>query len=71
MQDTLDIKFDKDTKERIIKIIKNSLSGISLNNSEAIMLFHWVRHKDDPVYRFVPKKYRTIGGPNKWATKKI
>ena len=47
-----------DFKERLIKIIEKSLHGIIDSDGDAAILFHWVRHKDDPVYSFVPEEYR-------------
>lgn len=71
MTETLDITFDKDYKKRLLRIIKDSLNGIKLTNGDIFILFHWVRHQDDPAYNFVPKKFRTVGGSTKWAIKKI
>lgn len=51
-------EFDDGFKERLLKIIKNSLNGRIDNNADAAMLFHWLRHQDDPAYSFVPDKYR-------------
>ena len=62
---------NKEFKQNLIRIIKASLNNESLTESDITILFHWVRHQNDPMYRFVPKKYRTVGGPNKWDTKKI
>lgn len=50
----------KETKEKILDVVvrasKHGCSGFS--QSEVIILFHWVRHRNDPIYSFIPKKYR-------------
>lgn len=51
-------EFDDDFKERLLKIIEKSMQGSIDNNCDAAILFHWVRHQDDPAYAFVPEKYR-------------
>ena len=60
-------------RQRLLRVIKDSLNGNTMNltNSDVIILFHWVRNQNDPMYSFVPKKYRTAGGPNEWDIKKI
>ena len=57
----LEIEFSGHLKHRILNIIKRSWNGEThlLEESDTIMLFHWVRHMDEPMYDFVPKKYRT------------
>lgn len=47
-------------QKRILKIIKtaNGKNPSSLSKSDVIILFHWVRHRNDPLFDFVPKKYR-------------
>ena len=54
-------EFDEGFKKRLIKIIEGSMHGTSLSNAEAAILFHWVRHQDEPRYDFVPKEYRRQG----------
>ena len=56
----LEIELDRALKKRILKIIKMSAAGKGhlLEDSDQIILFHWVRNMNDPVYDFVPKKYR-------------
>jgi hypothetical protein len=71
MTETLELRFNKDFKSDLIRIIKASLNGEHLSKADVIKLFHWVRHQDDPAYGFVPKKYRISGGPNLWDIKKI
>ena len=51
-------EFDVVFKERLIRVIENSLNGKIDNNADAAILFHWLRHQDDPAYEFVPEKYR-------------
>ena len=54
-------EFDRTLKERVLNIVKRSWNGEThlLDESDTIILFHWVRHMNDPMYEFVPKKYRT------------
>lgn len=58
MIERLNLQLTQEFKDNLIRIIKASLKGESLNIHEVTILFHWARHKDDPVYSFVPKKYR-------------
>lgn len=55
-----DTIFDTELRKRILTIIKRSHKGEThlLDDSDQIILFHWVRHMNDPMYEFVPKKYR-------------
>ncbi len=56
----MEIELDDDFKERLINIIeKASVSKIE-NDSDAAILFHWVRHVNDPMYSWVPDKYKKI-----------
>lgn len=68
-----EVEFSKQLKHRILKIVKRSYKGEGhlLSESDMIILFHWIRHMDEPIYDFVPKKYRLKGEPNKWDIKKI
>ena len=60
MEEVLTEEFNQDLKDRILRIIKTSLKGSGgLTESDIVILFHWVRHQNDPVYDFVPKRYRT------------
>ena len=56
----LEIELDRALKKRILRIVKMSAAGKGhlLDDSDQIILFHWVRNMNDPVYDFVPKKYR-------------
>lgn len=56
----LEIEISKELKRRILRIVKMSATGKGhlLEESDQIILFHWVRNMHDPVYDFVPKKYR-------------
>jgi hypothetical protein len=63
----LEIEISRELKRRILQVIKKSYYGQGhlLDEGDAIILFHWVRFQDDPVYDFVPKKYRTTEGGKK------
>lgn len=56
----LEIELDRALKKRILRIVKMSATGKGhlLEDSDQIILFHWARNMNDPVYDFVPKKYR-------------
>lgn len=56
--DVCTVEFDDDFKARLIDVIKRSMKGEINSNSDAAILFHWLRHKNDPAYDFVPKEYR-------------
>ena len=55
------MRVSKEFKERVLDILnkaENPDTISKLGMSEIILLYHWKRHKDDPMYKFVPKKYR-------------
>lgn len=54
----LDEELSEDSKERLLDILYKANNNIPLTQSETVMLFHWVRHQDDPAYDFVPQEYR-------------
>ena len=59
MEERLEVEFDEEYKERLLNIIKRSIdNGASLSSAEAVMLFHWKRHENDPAYDFVPEEFR-------------
>ena len=60
----LEIEIGRDLKKRILQIIKKSYNGQGhlLDESDTVILFHWVRHMDDPLYSFVPKRFRIPKG---------
>lgn len=51
-------EFDDGFKERLLNVIERSMRGESISHSDAVILFHWVRHKNEPMYDFVPEEYR-------------
>jgi hypothetical protein len=71
MNNTLDLKFNREQKQMFLRVIKDAVDNKPLSESDFVILFYWVRHQNDPAFNFVPKKYRTVGGPNLWDTKKI
>lgn len=54
----MDVEFDDEFKKRLISIIKKARSGRLDDYAEAAMLYHWVNNADDPIYAWVPDKYR-------------
>ncbi len=58
------LEFDEDYKTNLIDIIERASTGnANLSNREAAMLFHWVKHINDPEYLWVPDKYK-VDMPN-------
>ena len=50
-------EYSEDYKEQLLDIIKRSMtSPNNLTNAEAVILFHWKRHENDPAYDFVPEE---------------
>lgn len=60
MTEVITEQYDKELQQWILSIIKKSLKGKELLDHEVPVLFHWVRHRNDPAYSFVPKKYRNF-----------
>lgn len=56
----MDEQLSPELQKQILRIIKtaNSKNVSSLTKSEVIILFHWVRYRNEPRFNFVPKKYR-------------
>jgi len=52
------MEYSNEYKERLLTILEAEANGNSISDADAIILFHWVRHKNDPEYSFVPDKYR-------------
>jgi len=65
-------ELDQEIKEEYLDLIKkcsSATSGIALSNREMAMLYHWIRHVNDPMYSFVPEEYKKelpnyLGGIN-------
>ena len=54
-------ELDKDLQKEYLELIKKCASasnGIELSNREMAMLYHWIRHVNEPMYDFVPEVYR-------------
>ena len=60
----LEVEFSRELKQRILTVIRKSYKGEGhlLDDGDAVLLFHWVRNQDSPLYDFVPEKYRMAGG---------
>lgn len=56
MEDELNKELQEKILDIVVRATKQGCSGLS--QSEVIILFHWVRHRNDPIYSFIPKKYR-------------
>ena len=51
--------YDDYSKKELIDIIELSNShSVALNDTQVAILFHWVRHINDPEYEWVPDKYK-------------
>jgi len=52
-------EFNADFKERLVNVIKRVVvDKQAISDSDAVIYFHWARHRDEPQYDFVPKEYR-------------
>lgn len=58
------MEYPKEVQDEIISIIEKISAGISLDDREVIMLFHYARNKDNPEYQFV-KDYFTAKNKKK------
>ena len=46
-------------KKELIDIIElATINGAALTDVQVAILFHWVRHINDPEYEWVPDKYK-------------
>ena len=52
-------QLDESTKKRLLYILECSYKHDTslLNESDVSLLFYWQRHKDNPEFKFVPRKY--------------
>lgn len=56
-----EFEFDDMMKERLLNLIEATSKGdrqVQLSSADAALLFHWKLHMNDPIYSFVPKKWR-------------
>lgn len=52
-------KKDYSFQDRILDIIRRSENNTGdFTSVEVAMLFHWVKHQNDAMYSFVPKRYK-------------
>ena len=53
------MEYDDYYKKELIDIIElaNTHSAM-LTDAQVVILFHWVRHINDPEYEWVPDKYK-------------
>ena len=56
---TEQLEFDEYYKTRLLKVIRKSLNSETLSEGDVCILYHWVRHQNEPEYDFVPEEYRT------------
>ena len=53
------MEYDDYYKKELIDIIElANTNSVDLTNAQVSILFHWVRHINDPEYEWVPDKYK-------------
>ena len=53
------MEYDDYYKKELINIIElANTNSAALTNAQVVILFHWVRHINDPEYEWVPDKYK-------------
>ena len=53
------MEYDEYYKKELIDIIElANTNSVDLTNAQVSILFHWVRHINDPEYEWVPDKYK-------------
>ena len=53
------MEYDEYYKKELIDIIElANTNSTDLTNAQVSILFHWVRHINDPEYEWVPDKYK-------------
>ena len=53
------MEYDEYYKKELIDIIElANTNSADLTNAQVSILFHWVRHINDPEYEWVPDKYK-------------
>ena len=51
--------YNDDSKKELIDSIELSNSrSVTLTGAQVAILFHWVRHINEPEYEWVPDKYK-------------
>ena len=53
------MEYDDYYKKELIDIIElANTHSAALTGAQVVILFHWVRHINDPEYEWVPDKYK-------------
>ena len=53
------MEYDDYYKKELIDIIElANTNSAALTSAQVVILFHWVRHINDPEYEWVPDKYK-------------
>ena len=53
------MEYDDYYKKELINIIElANTNSAALTDAQVAILFHWVRHINDPEYEWVPDKYK-------------
>ena len=51
--------YDAFYKKDLIDVLELAITdGAALTDAQVAILFHWVRHINDPEYEWVPDKYK-------------
>ena len=48
----------REFRKMILGVLNKASRERELTDQEVIVLFHFVKHKNEPMYRFVPKRYK-------------
>lgn len=48
----------REFRKMILGVLNKVSSERELTDQEIIVLFHFVKHQNEPMYRFVPKRYK-------------
>ena len=59
-EDIAKMPFPKSTQDIILKVLqKANTKPNALDEVDCAILFHFVKHQNEPRYSFVPKRYKT------------
>lgn len=48
----------REFRKMILDVLNKASRERELTDQEVVVLFHFVKHQNEPMYRFVPKRYR-------------
>lgn len=50
----------REFRKMILDVLNKASSERELSDQEVIVLFHFVKHQNEPMYSFVPKRYKRL-----------